>query len=101
MGREPEQNFLCALGWFHEIGFEDVSAYTFVKDLYAPLDEDIRIALISLFDMLWGTKTSEVSEDDWEEFQRLSRPESPDFILNCPYYYAFYTYSMFTGKIPC
>jgi demethylmenaquinone methyltransferase/2-methoxy-6-polyprenyl-1,4-benzoquinol methylase len=100
MGREPEQNFLRALGWFHELGFKDVSARTFVKDLYAPLVKDIRIALISLLDMLWGTKTSEVSEDDWEEFHRLCRPASPDLILNRPDYYAFYTYSMFSGKVP-
>jgi demethylmenaquinone methyltransferase/2-methoxy-6-polyprenyl-1,4-benzoquinol methylase len=50
--------------------------------------------------MLWGKKRSEVQEDDWKEFQRLCRPESPDFILNRPDYYAFYTYSMFSGKVP-
>ncbi len=99
-GKRPEQNFLCALGWFREAGLEDITVHTFVKDVYASLSEDIHIALVSLLDMLWGKKRSEVQEDDWKEFQRLCRPESPDFILNRPDYYAFYTYSMFSGKVP-
>ncbi len=100
-GKKPEQNFLCAPGWFRESGFGDIAVHTLVKDIFVPLGEDIRMALLSLLDMLWGKKSSEVSEGDWEEFQRLCRPESPDFILNRSNYYAFYTYSMFSGKVPC
>lgn len=100
-GKRPDQHFLRALGWFQELGLENITARTFVQDVFAPLSEDIRMALVSLLDMLWGKKSSGVSEDDWEKFQRLCRPESPDFILNRPDYYAFYTYSMFSGKVPC
>ena len=32
-------------------------------------------------------------------FVKGKRPESPDFILNLPDYYAFFTYSMFRGKV--
>jgi demethylmenaquinone methyltransferase/2-methoxy-6-polyprenyl-1,4-benzoquinol methylase len=99
-GKKPEQNFLCARGWFQELGLENIAAQTFVQDVFAPLSEDIHMALVSLLDMLWGKKSSGVSENDWEEFQRLCRPESPDFILNHPDYYAFYTYSMFSGEVP-
>lgn len=99
-GITPEQNFLCALAWFQDLGLENITARTFIKDVYVPLNEDIRTALFSLMDMLWGKKSPGVSKDDWEEFQRLCRPESLDFILNRPDYYAFYTYSMFTGEIP-
>jgi SAM-dependent methyltransferase len=100
-GKRPEQNFLLAPGWFRKAGLENIAAFTLIEDMCAPLGEDIRLALVSLLDMLWGKKSSEVSEDDWEEFQRLCRPESPDFILNRSDYYAFYTYSMFSGKVPC
>ena len=100
LGKSPEQNFLCAPGWFREAGFEDFAARTFVKDIYAPLSEDIRVALVLLLDMLWGKKSAEVLEDDWDEFQRLCRPESPDFILDRQSYYTFYTYSMFSGRVP-
>jgi demethylmenaquinone methyltransferase/2-methoxy-6-polyprenyl-1,4-benzoquinol methylase len=50
--------------------------------------------------MFWGKAESEVTPEDWAEFQRLCQPESPDFILNVPDYYALITYSLFYGKVP-
>lgn len=41
---------------------------------------------------------SELTQEDRAEYQRLCLPESPDFILNHPDYYAFFTYSMFHGR---
>jgi len=99
-GKRPESNFVCALGWFRQAGFEESKAQTFAGNVYAPLSEDIRTALVTFFKMLWGEPQPEVSEEDWAEFQRLCQPESPDFILNLPDYYAFFTYSMFWGKVP-
>ncbi len=32
--------------------------------------------------------------------QRLCQPGSADFILDSDDYYAFFTYSMFRGKVP-
>jgi len=58
------------------------------------------VAVASLFEMLWGTRQPKVSAQDWDECQRLCRPESPDFILDRPGYYAFFTYTMFRGKVP-
>jgi demethylmenaquinone methyltransferase/2-methoxy-6-polyprenyl-1,4-benzoquinol methylase len=37
---------------------------------------------------------------DMLEYQRLCQPDSADFILNLPDYYAFFTYKMFQGKVP-
>jgi demethylmenaquinone methyltransferase/2-methoxy-6-polyprenyl-1,4-benzoquinol methylase len=98
-GKKPEMHFLCALGWFHDIGLEEPSAITFVNEMFAPLGDDVRTALPSLFQMRWGNAKSEVSEEDWERFQRLCQPDSPDHILNHSDYYAFFTYSMFQGKV--
>ncbi|MFC1896396.1 class I SAM-dependent methyltransferase [Thermodesulfobacteriota bacterium] len=64
------------------------------------LSDDIRRALMSLFQMLWGEAQPEVSQEDWAEYQRLCQPESPEFILNLSDYYAFFTYTMFRGKVP-
>jgi hypothetical protein len=50
--------------------------------------------------MFWRNAEPEVTPEDWAEFQRLCQPESPDFILNVPDYYAFITYSLFYGKVP-
>jgi demethylmenaquinone methyltransferase/2-methoxy-6-polyprenyl-1,4-benzoquinol methylase len=96
----PERYFARALGPFREAGLEDIEARTFVSDVQAPLDGDIRAALVSLFEMLWGERQPEVSPEDWKEYARLCTPESPDFILGLPDYYAFFTYTMFRGTVP-
>jgi SAM-dependent methyltransferase len=98
-GKGPESHFLRALGWFRDAGFEGCTARTFVGDVHAPLSADIRAALISLFEMRWGEPRSELSPEDWAEYQRLCQPESPHCVLDLPDYYAFFTYSMFWGKV--
>jgi len=99
-GKQPESHFLRALASFSEADLEEAESRTFVGDVQAPLSEDVRTALISLFQMLWGEPQQEVSQEDWAEYQRLCQPESPEFILNLSDYYAFFTYSMFRGKVP-
>ena len=98
-GKRSELHFLRALGWFREAGFEEATAHTFVGDVHAPLSDDLRSALTSLFQMRWGEPQSELTQEDWAEYQRLCQPESPDFIPNLPDYYAFFTYSMFRGRV--
>jgi len=96
----PEQNFMRALDAFHKAGLEKVQAHTFVEDIQQPLDAGKRTAMASLFEMLWGTPQDEVSPADWQEYQRLCRPDSPDFILNLPEYYGFFTCTLFHGQVP-
>jgi len=98
-GKRPESHFLRALGWFRDAGLEEPTSQTFVGDVHAPLSNDIRSALVSLFEMRWGEPQSELPQEDWAEYQRLCQPESSDFILGIPDYYAFFTYSMFHGKV--
>lgn len=98
-GVNPELNFLRAMRWFREAGLEDITARTFVGDVRAPLSRDQRIALISLFDMLWGQPQPQVSPQDWQAYQRLCTPGSAECILDVPDYYAFFTYTMFRGKV--
>jgi ubiquinone/menaquinone biosynthesis C-methylase UbiE len=96
-GKKPELHFLRALGWFHELGLKESEGKTFAGSFHAPLNKDIRNALISLFDMRWQGVSVELSEEDHAEFQRLCLPDSPDFILNLPDYYALFTYTVFRG----
>jgi len=100
VGKNPKEHFLRALGWFRQLELEDIRAQTFVGNVHAPLSGDTRAALQSLFQMRWGGSQSELTQGEWAEFQRLFQPESPDYILDLPDYYAFFTYSMFHGKIP-
>jgi demethylmenaquinone methyltransferase/2-methoxy-6-polyprenyl-1,4-benzoquinol methylase len=99
-GKSPELHYLRALRWFREAGLEYARAQTFVGDVQAPLASGERAAMASLFEMLWGERTPEVSPEDWAEFQRLCQPGSPDFILDQPGYYAFFTYTLFRGQAP-
>jgi demethylmenaquinone methyltransferase/2-methoxy-6-polyprenyl-1,4-benzoquinol methylase len=96
----PEVNFMRALSSFQNAGLQDAEARTFVGEVQAPLNRDVRTALISLFEMLWGMPQSESSVEDLAEYKRLCMPGSPDLILDLPDYYAFFTYSMFRGRVP-
>jgi demethylmenaquinone methyltransferase/2-methoxy-6-polyprenyl-1,4-benzoquinol methylase len=98
-GKQPELHPLRLLRWFREAGLENPRAHTFVGEVQAPFNNDLRNALTEFFPMRWGTVKSELSSEDWSEYQRLCQPESPDFILNCPDYYAFFTYSLFRGTV--
>ena len=73
---------------------------TLVGEVQAPLGQDMYAALAALFEMLWGREQPGVSPQDWQDYQRLCLPGSPDFILDLPDYYAFYTYTMFRGRVP-
>ena len=98
-GKKPESHFLRALGWFRDAGLEERTAQSFAGDAHAPLTDDLRSALTALFQMRWPGVESELRLEDWTEYQHLCLPESPDFILDHPDYYAFFTYSMFHGKV--
>ena len=98
-GTEPESHFLRALGWFHGAGLEELTVHTFVGGAHAPLTDELRCALTALFEMRWPGAESELTPEDRAEYQRLCLPESPNFVVDHPDYYAFFTYSMFRGRV--
>lgn len=98
-GNKPELHFLRALGWYHKLGLWETRAKVFADSVYAPLGDEERNALTDLFKMRWPNVESELSAEDLAEFRRLCLPKSPEFILNLPDYYAFFTYTMFWGKV--
>jgi demethylmenaquinone methyltransferase/2-methoxy-6-polyprenyl-1,4-benzoquinol methylase len=98
-GTRPEWHILCALGWLRGAGVGNAQVGTFAADAHAPLDDTVRKALTATFQMLWANAQSEVGVEDWSEFQRLCEPQSADFILDRPDYYAFVTYSLFQGTV--
>ncbi len=97
-GKKPETHFLRALNWFREIGLKEPDVKIFADSFYAPLSHEIRDALTDLFDMRWQDVEIELSPNNQTEFRRLCQPDSPDFILNLPNYYAFFTHTLFWGK---
>lgn len=99
-GMPPERHFLRAQGWMHEVGLTQITARTFTGEIRTPLDENEREALISLFEMRWGDPRSELSRENYEEYRRLCDPNSPEFIPDCRDYYAYFSYTMFSGRRP-
>jgi demethylmenaquinone methyltransferase/2-methoxy-6-polyprenyl-1,4-benzoquinol methylase len=97
-GRKPESHFLRALGWLRDAGLEEPTARTFAGEAHAPLAQDLRNALIALFQMRWSGVESELTQEEWAEYQRLCLAESPDLLVDHPDYYAFFTYSLFRGQ---
>jgi ubiquinone/menaquinone biosynthesis C-methylase UbiE len=97
--KRAELHFLRALGWFRDAGLENPAVRTYAGEAYAPLSDDLRSALTALFQMRWPDVEQELTPEEGAEYKRLCLPESPDFILNDPDYYAFFTYSMFYGRI--
>lgn len=96
---KPGSHYFRALGWFRDIGLEEPTVQTFAGNFHAPLNEKIRSALISLLQMRWPGAESDLSPKDKAQYQQLCQPDSPDFILNLPDYYTFFTYSLFHGKV--
>jgi demethylmenaquinone methyltransferase/2-methoxy-6-polyprenyl-1,4-benzoquinol methylase len=98
-GKAPGSHFSRALGWFRDAGLVDATAHTFAGDAHAPLTGDERRALAGLFAMRWPDIEAELGEGDRAAYQRLCRPESPEYLLGDPDYYAFFTYTMFYGRV--
>ncbi len=98
-GKRPEQHFLRALSWFRAAGLTEPSAQTLAGDVHAPLSAKVREALASLFEMFWGEARSDMSPEDRAEYRRLCQPGSPHFLPDLSDYYAFFTYSLFHGRV--
>ncbi|UCC17925.1 MAG: methyltransferase domain-containing protein [Dehalococcoidales bacterium] len=99
-GKDPRQHFFRILGQFHELGMTELKAGSYAGSVYAPLNEATYRALVSLFEMRWPNVEYELSPHDVNEFNRLCNPDSQDFILNIPEYYAHFTYTAFSGMKP-
>lgn len=98
-GTDPASHFMRALRSFGEVGLVNAKAQTFVGEVQAPLSAECRVALTSLIEMLWSVSPEAAEADRLDDRQRLCHAVSPDFILNLPEYYAFFTYTLFSGTV--
>ena len=98
-GMKPALHFLRALGWFRTVGFAEPTSRTFAGNAHAPLSDELRDGVEAILQMRWPGVEPELAPQDWAEYQSLSQPESASYILNQPDYYAFFTYSMFSGLV--
>jgi ubiquinone/menaquinone biosynthesis C-methylase UbiE len=96
---QPHVHHLRALGWLRDAGLAEPSAQAFAGSACAPLSDELHKALASLIEMRWPEVASELSDEDIREYERLCRPESPDFVLNLPDYYGFFVYTLFWARV--
>jgi SAM-dependent methyltransferase len=95
----PENHFARTGSWFPQAGIGNLVCRSFIGEVQAPLLPEIKIAMQALFEMLWTRPASGEPQADWRVYEGLCRADSPDFILNLPDYYAFFTYTLFTGIV--
>jgi len=93
-------HILSAPLWLHEAELKEIRGRTFVADLQAPIHGQTRNDLAACFQMLWGKALPELADGDRKQFQRLCLLQSPDFIADRADYYAFVTYTLFSGRVP-
>ena len=95
----PERHFMRAPIFMRRAGLFEIECRTFLNEVQAPLSEEMREAITALIGMRWPGAERELSDEDRALFQQLCQPESPDFILNLPGYYAFFTETLFYGRV--
>ena len=82
--------------------FEEAAEYFGMLRQVARSAEEEEAILAELLDVYlrWPNVEEELIPEDRALYRRICLPESPEFILNRQDYYAFFTYSMFTGLAP-
>jgi len=97
---KPETHPLRALARLRAAGLTNTEVLTFATSVHAPLSPEVRRAMTDILEMRWPDVERELSREDLEQYRRLADPASPDFVLNLPDYYGFFTYSVFRGWVP-
>lgn len=98
-GIKPELHSSRALGWLRHPNLEKPQSCSYAIDIHGPFDEETKETLTGIIRMYWDKTRSEVSSEDWQEYQRLCNPESPDFILDLPDYHGQITYSLYYASV--
>jgi len=96
---QAEAHHLRAQTWLRQAGLKQLQARTFLAEVRSPIDPATREALAACYAMFWEELEGRVSAADRQAYERLCRPTSPDFIADIPDYYAFMTYTLFSGVI--
>jgi len=95
----PRRHHLCGLGLLREAGLTEARARTFVGEAQAPLTPPVRVALAALVEMRWPGVEAELIAEDAAKFRRLCDPESAKFVVDHPDYYAWFTETLFWGRV--
>ena len=99
-GMPPSCHFMATAGVLTRMGFENIRCKTFLRDIVPPLDRAVIRGVTDLFSMRWGQCPSGLDKEEQALYTALTDPESDKFILADPFFYGFFTYTLFTGVVP-
>ena len=97
---DPELHFMRTPAWMQKSGLKNILVKSFAADIQAPLSDLDKEGITMFFDLLWGQAEQDVPEKVWEQYKRITNPESDEYILNNESYAGLLTYTMFTGEVP-
>ncbi len=95
----PDLHFMRAPVWLKKAGLSNIETKTFVADITAPVNEQYKQGLITLFHMFWDKAEAEVTNEIWGKYKYITSPNSEEFIINKEGYAGILTYTMFTGTV--
>jgi len=97
-GLSPSLHFLRLRERLEAAGLNEVRVRSFLGEIHPPRDENEERALASLFFMRWGDDLHEFPEAERLLYRSLIDPASDDCIFHRSDYYAWFTYTLFTGR---
>ena len=97
---DPERHTMRALAWLEQADCRNGKAQSFVADVQGPFSEKEEAGMLAAMRMLWGRAQGEVTPDVWQQYERLTDPDSDTFILRQRGYAGYVIYTMYTGYVP-
>ena len=80
-------------------GLTEARARTFVGEAQAPFTPPVRAALAALVEMRWPGVEAEIIAENAAKFRCLCDPESAEFVVDHPDYCAWFTETLFWGRV--
>jgi len=97
-GIDPSHHFPRFRNILEGAGFNDIAARSFLGDIHAPVTDRETEAIASLYVMRWGDDPAELPVDERMLYRSLIDPASEQCIYRRPDYYAWFIYTLFTGR---
>lgn len=95
---DPDRHFLRSGKTLADLGFGQIKPQSFVQNINPPLSQDQMLALRDLVRMRWPDPSGPLPQKDQAVFERIMDEHSNQYILADPYYYGFFTYTLFSAQ---
>ena len=73
----PDRHYLLYLGWLRRAGLVNTWADTFIRTVFAPIENSIQEALVALLKMRWGDAESELSRANRRNIDACANQSRP------------------------